>query len=64
MNVVLALSTVSLAVQAAACVVALAISQAPGWRRATIGAVLEGAWRWFSFSDERGHWSSVPRNLR
>lgn len=101
-NIVLALAMESLAVQAAACIVALAISQAPGWRRARIGALLAGtaglysllnmlgalypgsalavvwvtssnllvaavhvgAWIWFSFSDEQGRWSSVPRNLR
>ncbi|MCE9602867.1 MAG: hypothetical protein K8S21_11740 [Gemmatimonadetes bacterium] len=42
MNIILAISTVALAVQAAACLVALAISRAPGWRRARIAAVLAG----------------------
>lgn len=54
MNVVLALSTVTLAVQAAACVVALAISQAPGWRRARIGAVLAGTAGLYSLFDMLG----------
>ena len=49
MNIILAISTVSLSVQAAACVVALAISQAPGWRRARIVALLAGTAGLYSF---------------
>ncbi|MCE9602868.1 MAG: hypothetical protein K8S21_11745 [Gemmatimonadetes bacterium] len=40
--------------QAAACLVALAISQAPGWRRARIGSALAGTAALYSFFDIMG----------
>ncbi len=54
MNIILALSTVTLAVQAAASVVALAIAQAPTWRRARIAAVLAATAGLYSFFDILG----------
>lgn len=54
MNIILALSTVTLAVQAAACVVALAIAQAPTWRRARIAAALAGTAGLYSVFDILG----------
>ncbi len=55
MNVILALSTVSLALQVAACLIALAIAQAPGWRRARIVAALAGTAGLYSFFNVLGN---------
>ena len=55
MNIVLALSTVSLALQVAACLAALAIAQAPGWRRARIVAALAGTAGLYSLFDLLGN---------
>jgi len=51
---IIALSSVTLALQMAACVIALAISQAPGWRRARIVAILAGTAGLYSFFDLLG----------
>ena len=54
MYFVLALSSVSMALQLAACAIAFAISQAPGWRRVRIVALLAGSAGLYSFFDLLG----------
>lgn len=51
MNIILALSTVSLALQAAAALAALAIARAPGWRRVRIVAALAATAGLYSLFD-------------